>query len=871
MTSPDTRLTTALSDRYAIERELGHGGMAIVYLANDVKHDRKVALKVLRPELAAVIGAERFLQEIKVTANLQHPHILPLHDSGEADSFLFYVMPYVQGESLRDLMNREKQLGIQEAVTFTTQVASALDYAHRHDVIHRDIKPENILIHDHQALVADFGIALAVSQAGATRLTETGLSIGTPQYMSPEQAMGDREVGPRSDVYSLGAVLYEMLTGDPPYSGSTAQAIVAKVITEKPTPVTVTRDTVPPRVAGAVEKALAKLPADRFHSAAEFSQSLIGTAPMMVPTSEAPRAATPRSNRLPWLVAGATSLATVIVTSLLATRSTVPQVRPIHATLQLDPTVHLDRWSLPAISSGGDFLVVSGVLGGRHHVLTRRLEEDAFKPLPATTTARYPFLSPDGEWVAFADVANNQLVKVRLEGGSPVALAAASFGGGDWGEDGTIVYTPDYLSGLWRVSEAGGAAVEITTPDLARRELAHWWPQLLPGGEHVLFTSFSTPIDSSRLEVVSLETGERTVLLTGAVFGRYVPTGHLLFARDQSIRAVRFDAGRREVVGSVVPVVEDAFMDPSNGQASFSVSRAGHLAYLKASVMRPDRQLVWVDRSGLEIGALAERRKYVDVALSPEGDRVALSLWDGVDQDVWLYDLNRELLARLTFEDARGFQPRWTPDGRRVIYMSERPVFDLYWVEVDDGQPAEPLLVSDTDKRPGSISPDGAVLAYRKALPARGELWLLPLDATSADPQVYLTTEHDLADPRFSPNGKWIAYSSDESGRREVYLQSYPDASTKRQLSTSGGESWAWTRGGREFVYWKGDSVLAVTVDPESGRPGRPELLFRGEYGGGDVTPDGERFLMIKAPDAQRARRVEVVLDWLGDLERQIP
>ena len=270
MTDTFERLKAALADRYTIEQEIGAGGMATVYVAHDIKHDRKVALKLLRPELAAMIGAERFLNEIKVTANLHHPHILPLHDSGEADSFLYYVMPFVEGDTLRDKIDREKQLGIEDAIGLTRAVASALDYAHRQGVIHRDIKPENILLHDGQALVADFGIALAVSAAGGTRLTETGLSIGTPHYMSPEQAMGDRELDARSDIYSLGAVLYEMLSGDPPYTGSTAQAIVAQVITEKAPLVTAVRDTVPQHVEASIAKALNRLPADRFASARGF-------------------------------------------------------------------------------------------------------------------------------------------------------------------------------------------------------------------------------------------------------------------------------------------------------------------------------------------------------------------------------------------------------------------------------------------------------------------------------------------------------------------------------------------------------------------------------------------------------------------------
>ncbi len=875
MSDPEVRLTTALSDRYEIERELGHGGMAIVYLANDVKHDRKVALKVLRPELAAVIGAERFLQEIKVTANLQHPHILPLHDSGEADSFLFYVMPYVQGESLRDLLDREKQLGIEEAVTFTTQVASALDYAHRHEVIHRDIKPDNILIHDGQALVADFGIALAVSHAGATRMTETGLSIGTPQYMSPEQAMGDREIDARSDVYSLGAVLYEMLTGDPPYTGSTAQAIVAKVITEKATSVSVTRDTVPDHVAGAVDTALAKLPADRFHTAAEFSQALVGRGPMVVSAQsagqEVQQAPTARPARMAWAVAGVMTLVAGIL-AITTLREAGSNSQPaIHATLQMTPPVYLGTWK-PAFSVDGRLLVVEGVVDGQSQIFVRRLDENAFHPISGTEQGGGPFLSPDGAWVGFTSRRDDKLMKVRVAGGSPVELAEAQFGGGNWGVDGTIVYTMSYLSGLWRTTEDGAEAIEITTPDPARRELAHWWPQILPDGEHVLFTNFSTPIDSARLEVVSLKTGKRTILVDGAVSGRYVPSGHLLFARDESIRAVRFDLGRLEVIGSAVPVVEDVAMDPSDGLALFAVSHSGHLAYVKASVALPDRDMVWVDRRGLETATSLQGQAYANVMLSPDGTRAALALWDGIDQDVWIHDFDRELKTRLTFEAARGFDPLWTPDGQRVIYRAERPVFDLYWLDVDGSQGAEPLLVSDTDKSPGSISLDGRILAYTKSVPGGGEIWLLPLEGEVREPRLYLATDHDLGSPRFAPNGKWIAYTSDESGRNEVYLQSYPDQTIKkRQVSTNGGGAWAWTKGGREFIYGQGDSVMAVPVNQETGNTGRPVLLFRGEYGNGDVTADGERFLLIKTPNVQRPRRVEIVLNWLDELQREVP
>ena len=284
MTTPPARLAAALAAHYRLERELGAGGMATVYLAHDLKHDRRVAVKVLRPELAAVIGAERFLAEIKTTANLQHPHILGLLDSGDADGFLYYVMPYVEGESLRDRLNHEKQLPVDVATRIAGEVASALDYAHRHNVIHRDIKPENILLHDGSALVADFGIALAAHKAGGTRMTETGMSLGTPHYMSPEQAMGEREITARSDVYALGCVLYEMLVGEPPFTGPTAQAIVAKVMTDDPRPLHTLRRTVPPAIEDAVLTALEKLPADRFATAAEFAAALAGGGPSRTTT-----------------------------------------------------------------------------------------------------------------------------------------------------------------------------------------------------------------------------------------------------------------------------------------------------------------------------------------------------------------------------------------------------------------------------------------------------------------------------------------------------------------------------------------------------------------------------------------------------------
>ncbi|HET7471327.1 MAG TPA: protein kinase, partial [Gemmatimonadales bacterium] len=399
-------IRTAVADRYRIERELGAGGMATVYLAQDLRHDRKVAVKVLKPELAAVLGAERFVVEIKTTAALQHPHILPLFDSGTADGFLFYVMPFIDGETLRSKLDRETQLGIEEAIRITTQVADALDYAHRHGVIHRDIKPENILLHDGRPMVADFGIALALSAAAGGRMTETGLSLGTPHYMSPEQATAEKDLTNRSDIYSLGSVLYEMLTGNPPHVGASAQQIIMKIVTETPAPVTQMRKSVPPNVAMAVGKALEKLPADRFDSAKAFAEALANPAFAAATSTGTPAA---HGSRRPWwrdLRIAATGAAGIAVGALLASilaRSERAGV-PVEYDVGLPDSAGMMRASQDvgvAVSPGGDFVVYETVRQGRSELWYRSLLDATVRRIPGTDDGSQPVISPDGRRIAF--------------------------------------------------------------------------------------------------------------------------------------------------------------------------------------------------------------------------------------------------------------------------------------------------------------------------------------------------------------------------------------------------------------------------------------------------------------------------------------
>ena len=545
MSNMAERLNAALEGRYAIERELGEGGMATVYLADDLKHERKVALKVLKPELAAVVGAERFLAEIKTTANLTHPHILPLFDSGEADGFLFYVMPHIEGESLRERIDREKQLGVDDAVAITQKVAGALDYAHENGVVHRDIKPGNILLSAQgEPLVADFGIALAVAQAGAGRITETGLSLGTPHYMSPEQATGDRDVDPRSDVYALGCVLYEMLAGQPPFSATTAQAVLVKILTADAPSITSERRTVPPHVGHALARALEKLPADRFTSAAEFAAALADprfTYEARARTSVTASTPEPVAARAPAALPGPWNRLTMAFAVLFALALGWSLFRPAPPELVtrfvLTPPPGVNVAGGPtgiqgfAVSPDGRTVVFPD--GPTGQLFRHELDRLDAVPIPGGERAFYPFFSPDGEWVGYIDQEDNTLSKIRLDGSQAQTLAPVpgGFRSAGWGPDGAIVLLSNAMEGLWRVRDTGGDLEQI-----ANTEGPHlWWLDLLPNGRAILASTADREIVA-----VSLETGERRVLFAGTT-PRYVATGHVVFWREDALWAAPFD------------------------------------------------------------------------------------------------------------------------------------------------------------------------------------------------------------------------------------------------------------------------------------------------------------------------------------------
>jgi serine/threonine protein kinase len=872
MSDPPNRLTAALSDRYRIERELGQGGMATVYLAEDLKHHRQVAIKVLRPELAAVLGAERFVQEITTTAQLQHPHILPLFDSGQAGGFLYYVMPYIEGETLRTRLDREHQLGIEEAVKITTEVADALDYAHRHGVVHRDIKPENILLHDERPMVADFGIALAVSAAAGGRMTETGLSLGTPHYMSPEQATAEKDITGRSDIYSLASVLYEMLTGNPPHTGASAQQIIMKIVTDAPRPVTELRKSVPPNVAAALSKALEKLPADRFDTAKSFADALanptfrIATAP-----SRASRTAVPPDRRTALLAATAfvaIAFAALFVWSLGRTRTTGRA--PITFTFRPGPPEQgqQEEPDITISPDGRQIVVPVPDSEGVTHLVARDLASTALTVIPGTENARAPQFSADGKWILF--IRSGRLYRIPASGGTPTTVADSA----DqiaWESDGWIVYSR-FFAGLWRVRESGGPPERVTTPDTARHELTHWTPQVLPGGKAAIYNSFTTPLSRSRIDAVELANGRVTTLVQGAEFPRYAD-GYLLYVQDGAIFAAPFDPKELRILGPGVPVVEDVAWSATLGKAGFAVSPNGTLAYLKASDWNVDAQVAWVDRSGHERPALPVTGRFTEPRLSPDGRWIALTRLDPAPQ-IWLFDRTRRVLSQLTHSAGVSFDPLWTHDGRGIIHIVETPVYDIARTSLDGS--SDTIIASSVDKYPEALSPDGRVLAYSEIGAAR-RILLAPLGG-SGTPQA-LNPQTSRWNAALSPDGRWLAYmAGGDENPSQIYVAQVAGGG-RRQISAAGGSQPRWTRGGREIVFRNGNAMLAASFNPASGEAGAPTLLFRKPALGGmsvftvgyDVTPDGSQFLMALPEERPDAQFVVVVVNWLEALRQRVP
>ena len=869
------RLRKAAGAAYDIDRCIGEGGMATVYLARDVRHGRSVAIKVLTPELGAIIGAERFLAEIQVTAPLQHPHILGLLDSGEGDGLLWYVMPYVDGESLRQRLDRERQLSIADAVRWVTEVADALHYAHRQGIIHRDIKPENVLLRDGRAVVADFGIALAASRAGGARLTGTGLSLGTPAYMSPEQAMGDRELDARSDQYSLAAMLYEMLAGVPPHTGPTMQAVMSALLTRVPEPIRSLRASVPDAVADALEIALAKLPADRFPTTEAFARALVdGPAAGGVRTApHGARMATRSFGRRGIAFAAAAMLVGIGIgaASLYAVRSAPATALPIlqfdvlaDSGLQIDPFAEL--------TPDGSTLMYRAFNGDSIALYSHRFAEGVSRRVGSAERGRTaplssPMISPDGFEMIYAT--ETGLQRQRLDGSNASQIVEdrtvnVFLVGGAWMPGNRLIY------GISANASTGNRQFVV---DLKGGGAQRW---SLAGDTVSMLNSFAALPDTDRVLAVRLAGGISMigVVSLGArtftpvrpgLSPRYLASGHLLFGQTSGAVSVQpFDLQRGDTTGPPVQVAEQVatVMDAISGFTSattgllVTTSRAAGDATLR------------VARGSGNTTVLLTAQKFWGPRLSPDGRRLAVAryLTDQNFGDLWLYDFATQTDQRLTQNGAAGADANdvvWSPDGRQLVFSAydsadgyaQTQGKSIWMMPVDRSAPARLLLKALGDHWPACFTPDGRSLVYvlRTKPVNRREIWTVPIDG--GPPRPLLQTSYNVGAPRFSPDGRWLAFESDETGQREVYVQPYPGPGPRLRLSTAGGRTPMFTNNGRTLVYWTRDVLEEVDLDLSKPEPilarrrratvSFPTFTESPQY---DFTADGSTFVAVQMP-----------------------
>jgi eukaryotic-like serine/threonine-protein kinase len=856
MTASIQRLAVALSDRYRLERELGQGGMATVFLAEDLRHDRKVAIKVLKPELAAVIGAERFLREIKTIAGLQHPHILGLIDSGEVDGTAFFVMPFVEGESLRDLLQREKQLPIADAVRIAGEVAAALDYAHRRGVIHRDIKPENILLHDGRALVADFGIALAATKAGGERMTQTGMSLGTPHYMSPEQAMGEREITAKSDVYALGAMTYEMLVGDPPFTGSTAQAIVAKAMTEKPVPPSRLRDTVPEAVEDAVLTALAKLPADRFASASEFASALSSTGTATARTRVLRSATAPRRVLLLW-PAVAAAAAVAALWGWLRPRTPVAGQPPSRLAL-LAPELGGSSTALQrqiALTPDGTTLLYTALINGENVTMRRELDADEGAPVPGVPRflAGYAVSQDGEEFIGYVEGAQT-FYRFPIAGGNGRALPT-ELGIPDvaWAADGTIWFagTRDVDLGMGRLGPDN-----VVTRPFGKRNVNLVPMEILPGDRTALVIMRPFGASAGPALLLDLQSGETEPLLNVDIVQARISAGHLVYAlTNGTLEAVPIDLRGRRVIGRAVTIATGVSLS-GTGVAQFAVSANGTVAYIPEA----ERSLVLIDRAGGIRPAVPDGHNYHSPRFSPDGRRIAVDFTTIDGRDVWLADLASGAVTRATF-NRDGHDASWGPDGRFLTFISARQgVLGIRRITPGSTEPAESLLTTPQLGYTGIWLRDGsAVVTTASALApgSRSDIGIVR-NAGRGPIEPLVATRFDELFPAVSPDGRWIAYVSNQSGRNEVYARPLDGKGAQVQVSVDGGIEPVWGPNERELFYRGGREtapeliVADLQTSPElvvtSRRAlfGVADMATATPHSNYDVSPDGRTVVMVR-------------------------
>ena len=862
---------------YEITGELGAGGMGEVYRATDTRLERDVAIKVLPAELAQdPERLARFEREAKLLASLNHPNIAHVYGfesatlaDGSAAHFL--AMELVPGEDLAERLKRGA-IPLDEALAIARQIAEALEEAHEKGIVHRDLKPANVkLTPDGKAKVLDFGLAKAWEGPGAASSdlsqsptlartgTAAGLILGTAAYMSPEQARG-KPVDRRTDIWAFGVVLFEMLTGQRLFAGETVSDTLAAVLKSEPGWKALPSAT-PAHVRQLLRRCLEREPKRRLRDVGEARVALEPGAGGGRIGSEPEAVISPWPRGLPWaLLAVLAVVSGVALWRARATATTPATAIRVMVELTDDPAVGLSSRSIGTsvvLSPAGDRLVFVAA-GEGPAIYARRLDGLAATPVPGTERGHNPFFSPDGEWIAF--FAEGKLKKVALSGGGAVTLADAEDPrGGAWLEDGTIVFAPRVESPLLRVPESGGAPAPMTTLDATLEQRTHRWPDGLPGGRGLLYTAHTKTgsYDDASLVVQGPGGEPRRVLLKGGYHGRYLSSGHIVYLHDEKLFAAPFDLDRLELAGPAVPVIQGVAGATTSGTAQFSASRNGLLVYAAAGTRRG--VLSWLDRSGRLAPLRGQPAAYWDLRLSPEGDRVALAIEQQGRSDIWVLDLRRDTLSRLTFHPDNDFHPVWTSDGRRIAYTSWRPdvgATNLFWQRADGSGEPERLTTSANRQFRGSWHPNGRFFAFTEARPgALYDVMMLTVEGDEKSglrpgtPEALVSTPFQEQDPEFSPDGRWLAYLSNESGAFEVYVRPFPGPGGKWQISTGSGATPRWSKARPELLYHSGGQLMVVSYSVVEGsfrasKP-RPWAQLPPTTEDFDWAPSGDRVALV--------------------------
>jgi eukaryotic-like serine/threonine-protein kinase len=874
---------------YEILSAIGAGGMGEVYEAHDTKLGRNVAIKVL--PAAFVNDPEplaRFQREARMLAALNHPNIATIHGLEQSGGTQFLVMELVPGETLADRI-KAGPVPVEEALKIAVQIAEALEAAHQKNIIHRDLKPANVKVTpDGKVKVLDFGLAKAFEGDSANdemnnsptlshAATLQGVILGTAAYMSPEQARG-KAVDKRTDLWALGCVLYEMLAGKPAFLGEDTTEILAAVVKTDPDWNQLPTST-PTKIFDLLRRCLQKDKTLRMQAAGDVRIEIHEAFASPAPTGRRNIVANSRTNG--WRLKMPVTLAVLFggILAGLATWNLKPEgPRPVTRTvITLPPGDQLAVIDFPAIAISPDGTQIAYVAtrSGTRQIFLRSLDSLEARPLGGTEGADCPFFSPDGRWLGFFVL--GRLSKISVSGGAPLTLANVAIPrGGAWSSTGAVIFAPMASSGFQQVSDAGGSPQSLS--HLENYETSHRWPEFLPSGRAVLFstTGMNPQIVVQSLHSGSPAAGDRRNLVPAGTSPRYAASGHLLYTQRGNLMAAPFDSRELQIKGPAVPVLEGIAQSARSGGSQYSVSANGTLVYVPGN--QGVEQLVWVNRNGTEQKLAAPPRNYSYPRISPDGRRIAVTIQDQ-DSQIWLYDLTRDTLSKLTFRGSNSSIPVWTPDGKRIAFFSNREgPLNLFSQSADGSGQLERLTTSDYTNVPRSFSPDGRLLAFVENSPSTGaDIWILSIGDRKAQP--FLQTPFTESVPSFSPDGRWLAYVSDESGHFEVYPQPYPGPGGKYQISTDGGTEPIWNSNGRELFYREGDKMMAVDV---SARPtfsaGKPRMLFQGPYLSAaitmpyyDVSPDGQRFLMIKPNEQSSPNQIVVVQNWFEELKQKAP